>query len=344
MVLRVRNVVVVGKSDLSTSILHALSHASNGHHPKTSAKYSEANHNDYVKAIPSYDCIHNHNSLYNLTLLTRPYQSPPSTDNIHHRTSDYKLSSLITAFQDADAVISTIAPADVPLQKHLIDAAIAAQVSHFIPCEFSYDTQNSRIRDAFPPCAARAEILDYLKERSGRSNRLSWTALATGCSLESGLMDGLFAFDMTWKSATIYGSRNEKFPCSTLRGVGEAMVHLLKELQEGRGRDEYLYRCEFVSSQNGVLAAIEETEGKSWDVIKAEVDECVREGETRMEKGFFDGAMILLERNVLYGEVGDMDIWGKSNIPRNEDVKLDQVIKAIMDQVEKNGTPDCGCG
>lgn len=335
MALRIRNVVV---------ILHALSHASNDHHPKISAKIGEVDQNDYVKGIPSYECGHNHSTLYNLTLLTRPHQSPLLTDNIQHRTSDYKLSSLTKDFQNADAVISTIAPADIPFQKHLIEAAIAAHVSHFIPCEFSYDTQNARVRDAFPPCAARAEIMDYLKERSGRSRRLSWTALATGCSLESGLMGGLLAFDMTWKSATIYGSGNEKFPCSTLRGVGEAVVQLLKEIQEGRGRAEYLYRCEFVTSQNEILAGIEDTEGKRWDVIKADVDECVREGKTRMEKGFFDGAMMLLERNVLYGEVGDMDIWGKPEIPRNEDLRLDQVIKVVMDQSGKNGKPDCGCG
>lgn len=119
---------------------------------------------------------------------------------------------------------------------------------------------------------------------------------------------------------------------------------LLKELQEGRGQDEYLYRCEFITSQNEISAAIERTEGKSWDVTKAEVEECVREGETRMKKGFFDGAMVLLERSVLYGELENIDRWKKSEIPRNEDVKLDQVIKVLMNQVERNCKPDCGCG
>ena len=194
----------------------------------------------------------------------------------------------------------------------------------------------------FPPCAARAEILDYLKKRSGQSKGFSWTALATGCPLERGLADGLLAFDMTWKSATIYGSGDETFPCSTLKGVGKAMVQLLRELQEGGRREEYLYRCEFITSQNAILAAIEGIEGRSWDVIRAEVDECVREGERRMDKGFFNGAMMLLERNILYGEVGNMDFWTESS--KNEDVKLEQVIKVVIDQIEKNGKPGCGCG
>lgn len=67
---------------------------------------------------------------------------------------------------------------------------------------------------------------------------------------------------MTWKSATVYGSGDETFPCSTLRWVGEAVVQLLRELQEGR-REEYLYRCEFMTSQNAILAAIEGIEGSS---------------------------------------------------------------------------------
>ena len=126
--------------------------------------------------------------------------------------------------------------------------------------------------------------------------------------------------------------------------IGEAVVQLLKDLQEGRGRDEYLYRCEFVTSQNRILAAIEGIDGQSWDVIRADVDECVKEGKTRMEKGFLDGAMTLLARNVLYGEVDDMSHWCKPQLSGNEGVKLDQVIKVVMNQVEKNGKPDCGCG
>ena len=121
------------------------------------------------------------------------------------------------------------------------------------------------------------------------------------------------------------------------------MMQLLEELQEGKGRGEYLYWCELQTSQNGILAAIEAIEGKSWDVTKAEVDEGVREGKTRMERGFVDGAMMLLERMVLYGGLGDMDLWGKHEIPGNDNLKLEQVIRVVMNQ-NVDGRPDCGCG
>lgn len=60
-----------------------------------------------------------------------------------------------------------------------------------------------------------------------------------------------------------------------------------------------------------------------------------------MDKGYFDGAMMLLKRNVLYGEVGDMNLWTENS--RNEEAKLDQVIQVVIDQVERNGKPGCGC-
>lgn len=48
------------------------------------------------------------------------------------------------------------------------------------------------------------------------------------------------------------------------------MVQLLRELQEGE-REEYLYRCEFITNQNAIVAAIGGIEGMNWDVIKADM-------------------------------------------------------------------------
>ena len=59
--------------------------------------------------------------------------------------------------------------------------------------------------------------------------------MVTGCSLENGLMNGLPAFDMTWKSAMIYGCANEKIPHSTLKGFDGVMVQLLKKSQKKEG-------------------------------------------------------------------------------------------------------------
>ena len=338
---RIHNVIVVGSGNLSTAILHAFSHAS------SPIDFSEAHHihqSSTSTLTHTHDHHDVHTSPYTLALLTRPQQEPSAIHSVQHRTSDYTLESLSAAFKEQDVVISTIAPADIPSQKRLIDAALAGGVRHFIPCEFSYDTQNPDVRDAYPPCAARAEVLDYLREKCGQNTGFNWTALATGCNLENGLLEGLLAFDLQWKSATVYGAGDVKFPCSTLDGVGRAVIQALRGLEEGTSRNSYFYKAEFVTSQNELLEALERADGKKWDMVSSEVDECVREGERRMEKGFFDGAMMLLERNVLFGGVGDRAVWGMDGDSGEGEGKLEKVVKGVVERLERDGKADCGCG
>lgn len=169
---------------------------------------------------------------------------------------------------------------------------------------------------------------------------MRWIGIATGAMLESGLSEGLLGCDLTWKSATVYGTGGERWAGSTLEWVGELVERLQGEVGVGAG--EYIYISEFLVSQNEMLAALEEVEGKKWDVIKADVEECVREGERRMEKGFFDGAMMLLERNVLFGGVGDIGVWeGEKS---GSDGRLRDAVRRVVERIERDGRPDCGCG
>ena len=70
------------------------------------------------------------------------------------------------AFQNADAIIiKHRAPADIPFQKHSIDATINAPVPHFIPSGSATIRKISVIRDAFTSCAARTEVPGYLKRK-----------------------------------------------------------------------------------------------------------------------------------------------------------------------------------
>ena len=183
----------------------------------------------------------------------------------------------------------------------------------------------------------RAEVLSYLREKSQEDERFRWSGIATGCLLENGLVGGLLGFDLVWKSATIYGGGEDEFPCSTLDGVGRAVLDVLQGLEEGRYAREYLYRSEFVTSQNEILMVLEK--GGKWDVGRVEVGECVREGERRMEKGFFEGAMVLLEQNVLFGGIGELEHWETDG----DKSELERVVKGVVEGLERDGKADCGC-
>jgi len=214
-----------------------------------------------------------------------------------------------------------------------------------MPCEFSYDTQSAAVRDAYPPCEARNEVIESLRVK-GKESGLRWVGIAIGAMLENGLSEGLLGFDLMWKSATIYGTGEGRFAASSLDWIGETVVGVIEVLQkdEGVGLEEYIYRPEFVTSQNDILAALEETEGMKWDVIKADVEECVREAERRMEKGFFDGAMMLMERNLLFGHMGNVAVWESGGSGVKRDRRLWEIVRGVIERLKRDGRADCGCG
>ena len=325
----VENIIVVGKGELSTAILYALVDASFNHLP--------ANHAGNPNAI----CNHTADPSYNVTNLTRPNSSHPLIPSFKQCEAIFAYEDLSKAFRHtkADVVISTVAPSDVVLQKTLIDAAIDAHVQHFVPCEFNYDTQDPDVRQAYPPAEARLQTLEYLRHKE---DEINWTALATGCLL--GRMIGLLGFDVPCKAATIYGTGNEQFPCSTLPWVGNAVVKVLDDLRRGigSGKGQYFYKAEVITCQNELLATAEKIEGKKWDVLRADVGECMAEAKKRMEKGFLDGAMMLRERGLLFGQIGKLQVWQQEE--EGDDERVERVVSMLMERMKGDDGADCGCG
>ena len=59
-----------------------------------------------------------------------------------------------------------------------------------------------------------------------------------------------------------------------------------------------------------------------------------------MEKGFFEGAILLLERYVLFGGIEELKHWENSG----KRFELERVVKEVLKGLEKNRKADCGCG
>jgi len=345
------------RSDFAKSILEALSHAAEQpqHHQHRHVLVPGHTHNctehfgsyceDGVRVLqPKSLKIH-----FTLTNLTRVNQAPPVSlqHGINHLVSDYSSTSLEEAFINQHVIISTVAASDVSFQKRLIDAAIAAGVPRFIPNEFAHDTLSSSICNRLPPYRARAEVLRYLQDRAKAVEGFSWTALATGCLFDKGLKDGLLGFDLTWLSATVYATGDERFPCSTLRDVGQVVGATLAS-EDDTAKNKYLYRASFMTNQSEILASLRRITDRCWTVGHVEVAECMGEGERRMKMGFFDGAMMLLERSVLFGDdMGNLSAWEQesSNMRSSKDREmLDAAVKGVLAELDRDGKPDCGCG
>lgn len=152
---------------------------------------------------------------------------------------------------------------------------------------------------------------------------------------------------MTWQSATVYATGDERFACSTLRDVGQAVKDVLA-LGDDTVKNKFLYRASFMTNQNEILASLGRITRKKWTVGLVEVGECIREGEQRMKMGFFDGAMMLLERSVLFGgDMGNLSAWEQdvpNMSPSKEQEIVDAAVKGVLAELDRDGKPDCGCG
>jgi hypothetical protein len=81
-----------------------------------------------------------------------------------------------------NAVICALAPPAVPKQKIVIDAAVEAGVSRFIPSEFGFDlsTTSNSIQPAYK---SKVAIENYLKEIAAKNPSFSYTLISNGMTI-----------------------------------------------------------------------------------------------------------------------------------------------------------------
>lgn len=110
------------------------------------------------------------------------------------------------------------------------------------------------------------------------------------------------------------------------------------------GQDRYFYTAGFLTCQNEIVEALETSSRKEWSVGRADIGEAVRGGEVIMEKGFLDGAMMLLERSVVFGKLDDVEIWQKGELGQRGNDNLTKAVEEVLMELARDGEADCGCG
>ena len=227
----------------------------------------------------------------------------------------------------------------------MIDSAIEAGVSRFIPHEFGHDSLNEKIQDRLPPQRERARTIEYLRELAS-DGRISWVAVATGAVLDRGILSGNLGFDIKWQSATLHGKGSARFAASSSPWVGRVTLAVIEHWKDVQ--HQYLYASGMITSAGKVVGALEKARGKTFEVGRQDIDECVREAESRIEKGFPDAGMFLMERSVLYDESLDaVRPFDQTNAKIKlglEEERLEDIIKSVMHDYEHHGgNAGCGC-
>ena len=285
-----------------------------------------------------------------VTVLTYPSQTlslPPhvSSNAVQHKKSDFSSASLQSSFAKQDLIISTMSGGDSELQARLVDAALAAGVKRFIPHEFGHDTLNKEIQARVRKYFGRAKVIEHLKKVSKANPDFEWTAIATGYTINTNLISGDFGLDMEWHSATINGTGTERFAASSLARVGQVVVSVMEHWEEVK--NQYLYAAGVLTSTNEVLRSAERATNQKWTAGYYAVEDCIREGEARIARGFPDSGMFLLERSILYDE--RLDAFAPFRTSSANDIlqlpleSVEAIVEEAYHDLKHHGKPGCGC-
>jgi hypothetical protein len=264
---------------------------------------------------------------------------------IEHKKSDFSPASLREAFAGQDVVVVTMSGGDAELQARIIDAAVAAGVKRFIPHEFGHDTLKLGIQKRIPKYVGRAKVLHHLQKASQANPGFDWTAIATGYTLDVGIISGDLGLDLEWHSATLHGFGDECFAASSLERVGKVVASVIQRWNDVK--NHYLYAAGVITCANEIIRLAESVTDCEWTVGTGDIEDCIREGESRIAKGYPDAGMCLLERSVLYDDELDASAPFQSQ-ESNEVLHLSPesvhtIVENAYHDFRNHGKPGCGC-
>ncbi|KAJ5754137.1 Isoflavone reductase-like protein IRL [Penicillium nucicola] len=238
---------------------------------------------------------------FQVTGMTRESSKADFPEGVKHVKSDYSEASLVEAFKGQDAVISTmssVAPGGaLSSQKSLIDAAIAAGVKVFCPSEFGIDSSDPSASTYIPFLVDKIDTLDYLKSQE---DKISWTAVITGCMFDWGLnIPGFAGWNIPARTATIFDGGNISFEATNIDQVGKALAKCL--VYPKLTQNQYVYVNSFTTTQNEVLKTLEQVTGEKFTTSEGTVDELWNGGAAKVKEGQALGVLDMIA-GAVYGK------------------------------------------
>ncbi|KAH8817659.1 hypothetical protein DL96DRAFT_393151 [Flagelloscypha sp. PMI_526] len=228
--------------------------------------------------------------------------------------ADFSSEPLEAAFKGQDAVVSTIgnSAGGFPVQKILVDAAIASGVKRFFPSDFGTDVTEEAVA-FFSLTKEKKDAIDYL---ISREDVISWTTLKTGAFFDWGMKIGLIGFDLANRKADLLDGGETKFHTTNLSTIAQAIAAILSVPESfEKTKNQIVSIPDFEVSQRDILTAIEHVTGKKWDVTDTNSDTLIENAKGTPAEPF------ALIRALVFGKVGLGRLSGKR---WNDDLGLTQ--------------------
>ena len=204
---------------------------------------------------------------YSVTAVTRDKSKASFPPQVKIAESDLSTASLRSIFRDQDAVVSCVAGALLTNQKAIIDVAVECGVVRFLPSEYGMDSANPNAAVFLPVIGKKVDVMSYLRTKE---NEISWSAVIVGSFFDWSLrLPGLMGWDVKNGKATIFDGGDVEFEGTNLPKIGEAVAAMLAPENLTETANQYVYVNSFTTTQNRVLAALEESTGRKFEVTEA---------------------------------------------------------------------------
>ncbi|KAE9375215.1 NAD(P)-binding protein [Stipitochalara longipes BDJ] len=181
------------------------------------------------------------------------------------------LAALTAAFRDHDALVEAFNPAATAHKHTIVQAALAAEVTHLVTNEFGHDSFH-RNGAELPVSASKIEAQRVLEEElrkatvDGKAAPLAWTAIITSTWYDFAIRKGFFPLNPATRTITRFGSGNQRTSITRAALVGKAVVAVLREPERFQNRPVYV-ASHTITTNELITLAKEIAPEKSWNVV-----------------------------------------------------------------------------
>ncbi|KAI0384180.1 NAD(P)-binding protein [Hypomontagnella monticulosa] len=221
---------------------------------------------------------------FDVTIITRAESSSTFPDGIPVIRTEYTAEKLTVALKGQDAVVCAVGPAGVPTQTAMLDAAEAAGVKRFIVDDFGWGPNFNSLPEFQPIGAQRRIAWDHAEKISKRNPEFTYTGVSIGNPIDWAIKRfPLMGFDVKQRSAIIYDDGTEEFTGTTLEGIGQAVVGVLKHPEKTANR--FVKARSIQTCQNQLLDAFQRVTGQTWEVQRRSVNDLLESGRKKHQAG-----------------------------------------------------------
>jgi len=220
---------------------------------------------------------------FKVTVGTRDASNHSFPEGVEVVQIDYSSQeSLVSAFKGQDAVVVTIGNHNPALleqiQMEVVNAAVAAGVTHIIPSNFGGDLALHRN----PVLEFKIRVEEHLDKLSSEG-KINYTAIGTGIFFNWGLMNGFLGFDLVNKKATLLNDGNLKLNFTNLSTIAEAITTILSN--PGLIKNRLALIHDVFVSQNDILKVAEEELEAKFEVSYVNTEDLRRKSEAGLPTG-----------------------------------------------------------